>query len=206
MLPTMSDDLLFRRSPELMSRQDTALVVVDVQQKLIPLVPGHPRIIWNIRRLLDAAKMLGLPRGATEQYPQGLGPTVAELAERLATVPSKVAFSSLACREVFDRFEADGIEKFLIVGIETHVCIQQTVLDLLAAGARVYVAVDAVGARHRIDHETALWRMDSAGATLTTTEAAIFEWCQTAAAPEFKRISQLIQERAPEDATSSKPS
>jgi nicotinamidase-related amidase len=85
----------------------------------------------------------------------------------------------------------------LVSGIETHVCVQQTVFDLLAEGFRVYLAVDALGTRHASDHDTALRRMDSAGATLTTTEAALFEWCQVAGTPEFKQISQLVREAAP---------
>ena len=85
------------------------------------------------------------------------------------------------------------VAKWLVVGIETHVCVQQTVLDLLAAGFRVYIAVDAVGSRYATDHRTALGAWTEQ-ATLTTTEAALFEWCQTSEAPQFKRISQLIKQ------------
>lgn len=185
------------RSLELMSRDDTALLVVDVQGKLVTLIDGHERIVWNIRRLIDGAKILGLPVAGTEQYPQGLGPTVAELASRLGSIPAKLTFSCGGCPELFHDLKARGVHKLLIVGIETHVCVQQTVFDLLAEGFRVYLAVDALGTRHAIDHETALRRMDSAGATLTTTESALFEWCQAAGTPEFKQISQLVREAAP---------
>jgi nicotinamidase-related amidase len=92
--------------------------------------------------------------------------------------------------------EQRRVHKVLVCGIEAHVCVQQTVLDLLAGGYRVYVAVDAVGSRFEVDCRTALTRMDSAGATLTTTEAALFEWCQVAGTPEFKQISQLVREEA----------
>jgi nicotinamidase-related amidase len=85
----------------------------------------------------------------------------------------------------------------LVCGIETHVCILQTALDLAAAGFEPYVAVDAVGARQTVDHETALRRMESAGVILTTTETAMFEWCRTAEAPEFKTISALAKEKPP---------
>lgn len=85
----------------------------------------------------------------------------------------------------------------LVCGIEAHVCVQQTVLDLLADGWRVYIAADAVGSRFDVDYRIALERMDSAGATLTTTEAALFEWCEAAGTPEFKQISQLVRESAP---------
>lgn len=186
------------RSPELMSRDDTALLVVDVQVKLLRAIPNHARLVWNIRRLIDGAKLLGLPVAATEQYPQGLGATAAELAERLGAIPAKLTFSCRGCPGVEDAFQAAGRHKVLVVGVEAHVCVQQTVLDLLHAGFRVYVAVDAVRSRFPLDLETALRRMESAGATLTTTEAALFEWCEIAGTPEFKSISALVREAAPE--------
>jgi nicotinamidase-related amidase len=185
------------RSPEMMSRGDTALLVVDVQERLVPAVAGHERVVWNVRRLVDGARVLGIPVAATEQYPKGLGPTVAELAQRLAEIPSKLTFSCGGCPAIFEDLDRRGIHKVLVCGMEAHVCVQQTVLDLLAAGWRVYVAVDAVGSRFEIDYRTALGRMDSAGATLTTTEAALFEWCDMAGTPEFKQISQLAREEAP---------
>ncbi len=186
------------RSPELMNRDDTALVVVDVQEKLIPLVAGHERIAWNIRRLLDGAKILGVAAEATEQYPKGLGPTVAELAERIdRPIPEKLHFSCAACDELFSGLTQQGIHRALLCGIEAHVCVQQTALDLMAAGFRVYLAVDAIGSRHAQDQEIALRRMESSGATLTTTEAALFEWCEDSGTPEFKQISQLVREEGP---------
>jgi nicotinamidase-related amidase len=185
------------RSPELMSADDTGLLVVDVQEKLIGLVSGHERIVWNIRRLLDGAKVLGVSVAATEQYPQGLGKTVPELAQRLAKIPDKLSFSCGACSEIFQQWTERGISRVLVVGIEAHVCVQQTVLDLLASGRRVYVAIDAIGSRYEIDYQTAVRRMDSAGATLTTTEAAIFEWCRQSGTPQFKQISQLVRESPP---------
>jgi nicotinamidase-related amidase len=185
------------RSPELMSASDTGLLVVDVQTKLISHVPGHERIVWNIRRLLDAADVLGVAAAGTEQYPQGLGGAVPELAKRLGDMPDKLGFSCGDCPTIFDAWDARGIFRVLLTGIEAHVCIQQTALDLLASGRRVYVAVDAVGSRHDIDYQTALRRLDSAGATLTTTEAALFEWCERSGTPQFKQISQLVRESPP---------
>lgn len=185
------------RSPELMWPGDTALLVVDVQEKLVPAIAGHERVVWNVRRLIDGAGVLGLPGVATEQYPEGLGRTVPELAQRLGEIPSKLTFSCGGCPEIFHRLQDRGIHKLLVCGIEAHVCVQQTVLDLLAGGWQVYVAVDAVGSRRAIDYRTALGRMDSAGATLVTTEAALFEWCEAAGTPEFKQISRLVQEAGP---------
>jgi len=190
-------DISLTRSPELMNRDDSALLVVDMQAKLLPLIPGHAPLIWNARRLIDGAKILGVSIAATEQYPQGLGPTTTELTQRLGSIPAKLAFSCGECGQLFSDFRDRGIWKILVCGIETHVCVGQTVHDLLGEGFRVYVAADEVGARGQIDHEIALRRMDSAGATLTTTEAALFEWCGRAGSPEFKRISQLVRESPP---------
>ncbi len=187
------------RSPELMSRHDTAVLVVDVQERLIPLIPGYRRLVWNIRRLLDGAEKLGLPALATEQYPRGLGHTVAELAARLPTpIAEKSCFSCRECGELFAGLTERGIDKILVTGIEAHVCVQQTVHDLLAQGFRVYVAVDAVGSRFALDKEIALRRLENIGATLTTTEAALFEWCEFSGTPEFKAMSNLVKEAAPE--------
>jgi nicotinamidase-related amidase len=188
------------RSPELMSRGDSAVLVVDVQGKLVSLIPDYQRLVWNIRRLIDGAKILGVAVSGTEQYPQGLGPTIEVLASRLGKMPAKMTFSCGGCPQVFDGFRDAGIYKLLVVGIEAHVCIQQTVLDALADGFQVYLAVDAIGARHDVDYQTALRRMESSGAVLTTTEAALFEWCDVSGTAEFKQISALVRETEPTDA------
>jgi nicotinamidase-related amidase len=187
----------FTRSPDLMTPEDTVLLVVDVQEKLVPLIAGAPRILWNLRRLLDGAEATGVKALATEQYPQGLGPTVSELAGRLGSIPSKAAFSCCGCEPFMACLAESGASKVLVSGIEAHVCVQQTVLDLLANGYRVFVPVDAVGSRYKIDYETGLRRMESAGATLTTTESALFEWCQVSGTPTFKKISALVREQPP---------
>jgi len=182
-----------------MNRQDTALLVLDAQVKLLAVVPDHERIQWNIRRLLDAAAVLGVSTAATEQCPEKLGPTAAELQQRLSGARGKLSFSACACEELelFERWKSDGRFRVLVCGVETHVCVLQTTLDLAAAGFEPYVAVDAVGARHAVDHETALRRMESAGVILTTVETAMFEWCRVAGTPEFKKISALAKETPP---------
>jgi len=195
----MNDEKAYARSPELMTPEDTVLVVVDVQEKLMPLIAAGRPIIWNLRRLLDGAEATGLKVLATEQYPQGLGPTVHELASRLGEIPSKTTFSCLGCEPFAERLGQSGASKVMVAGIEAHVCVQQTVLDLLAGGYHVYLPVDAVGSRYRIDYETGLKRMESAGATLTTTESALFEWCQVSGTPTFKKISALVRENRPEE-------
>lgn len=193
----MNDDAVMMRSPELMNAIDTGLLVVDAQQKLLAVVPGAERIVWNIRRLLDAATALGVPRAATEQYPEKLGPITADLLKRLDPPTSKLTFSGAACGPSLGQWKADGRFRLLLCGIETHVCIAQTAFDLLADGWLVYLPVDAVGSRHAIDHETALRRMEAAGAVLTSTEAAMFEWCRIAGTAEFKQISALAKEVGP---------
>jgi nicotinamidase-related amidase len=193
----MNDENLVRRSPELMNANDTGLLVVDAQEKLLSVVPRRPEIVWNIRRLLDAADVLGVATAATEQYPDRLGATAPELKQRLGKIPNKLCFSACACNSIFEAWRADGLYRVLVTGIETHVCVMQSALDLVADGWMVYVAVDAVGARRDVDHETALRRMESAGVVLTSTEAAMFEWCRIAGTAEFKQISSLAKEAAP---------
>jgi len=190
-------NLPLERSLELMNVGDTGLLVVDMQEKLLKLIAGHERVTWNCRRLIDCAKLLGVPVAGTEQYPQGLGPTTSVLAERIGPMPAKKIFSSRECAEIFYRWRDLGIYKVLVCGIEAHVCVQQTVLDLLSEGFRTYVAVDAIGSRSTLDAEIAIRRLDASGATLTTTEAALFEWCETAANPQFKAISALVKEAGP---------
>lgn len=182
-----------------MNSSDTGLLVVDVQDRLLAVQPDGKRIVWNIRRLLDGAKVLGVRTAATEQYPEKLGPTSAILAERLDTpAVSKLAFSCADCETIFAPWRAAGIHRILVCGIETHVCVQQTVLDLMATGLQVQVAADAVSARHKRDHEIALRRMETSGAIITTTEAVLFEWCAIAGTPDFKRISELVKEISPD--------
>jgi nicotinamidase-related amidase len=182
-----------------MSADDSALLLVDVQERLVPHINDHARVVWNCRRLIDGARILDVPVRATEQYPKGLGRTVPELRERLAVdaVPEKLLFSCAECGPLFTELRDTGRHRILLCGIETHVCVQQTALDLMADGWRVYLAVDAIGSRFDIDRQTALRRMESAGAELTTTEAALFEWCEAAGTDAFKQISRLAREEAP---------
>jgi nicotinamidase-related amidase len=178
-----------------MSAGDTGLLVIDVQEKLVPRIFDADRLVRNIVFLLDAARLLDMPVQCTEQYPRGLGPTVPELAAKLADRPDKVAFSSCAVPAIVQNFHRQARPKVVLAGIETHVCVLHTALDLLALDFRVYIAVDAVGSRSRIDHDIALRRLEQAGAILTTSEMCVFEWIGGAGHPQFKAVSQLIQER-----------
>lgn len=181
--------------PTQMSSKDTGLLVIDVQEKLMVKIPRADEIVRNIAFLSDAAKILGMPAQATEQYPRGLGGTVAELLPRFPERPDKVGFSCCAIPKVVETFRTAARPKIVLTGIEAHVCVLHTALDLLALDFRVYVAVDAVGSRYDLDREVALQRLQRAGCILVTSEMAAFEWVGGADHPHFKAISGLIQER-----------
>jgi nicotinamidase-related amidase len=142
--------------------------------------------------------VLGVQAAITEQNPEKLGPTAPVLIEAHAgPVVAKMAFSGGACGEIFAAWRDAGVERVVVCGIETHVCVAQTAIDLMAAGYQTFVAADAVGSRSHVDHEIALRRLESSGAAITTVEAALFEWCERAGTPEFRQISALVKEAAP---------
>jgi nicotinamidase-related amidase len=178
-----------------MTAADTALLIVDVQEKLMVKIPGAAALVRDLGFLIDAARLLDMPVQATEQYPRGLGPTVADLARRLPPRPDKTAFSCCAVPSVIDAFRRAARPKVVLAGIEAHVCVLQTALDLLALGFRVFIAADAVASRHPIDREFALRRLEQAGAVLTTAEACVFEWIGGSSHSQFKALSALVQER-----------
>jgi len=167
------------------------LCVVDIQERLLPAIPTGPQVVAMAGRLAEAAALLGVRSLLTEQYPKGLGPTPPDLAAKLPPALTKMAFSCCGSDAFTAALTAD-IESVLICGLETHVCIQQTALDLLGRGLTVFIAVDAVGSRHTLDHEIALRRLESSGALLTTTEAALFEWCRSAEHPQFQAVRKLV--------------
>jgi nicotinamidase-related amidase len=181
--------------PTQMSAADTGLLIVDVQDKLMVKIPGAAALVRDIGFLIDATRLLEMPVQATEQYPKGLGPTVAELARRLPERPDKTAFSCCAVPSIVETFHRAARPKVVLAGIEAHVCVQQTALDLLALGFRVYLAADAVASRYVIDRKYALRRLEQAGAILTTAEACVFEWLGGSSHPRFKAVSALVQER-----------
>jgi nicotinamidase-related amidase len=181
--------------PQRMSATDTGILVIDVQQKLIAKIPGADDLVRNIAFLLDSARLLDIPAWGTEQYPQGLGPTIDELARRLPERLAKVRFSCGELPEVLDNLRRAARPKMLLAGIEAHVCVQQTALDLLTHGFQVFVAADATGSRYSVDKDFALRRLERAGAVVTTSESAAFEWLGGSNCPQFKPISRLVQER-----------
>jgi len=170
------------------------LAVIDVQERLLPTIPEADRLVARVARLAEAARLLGVRAAVTEQYPRGLGPTDGRLRALLPAPETKLAFSAAGCPCL--GVEA-GVTSVVVCGLETHVCIANTVLDLLARGTPVFLPVDAVAARHAIDHDTAIRRLEGAGAIPTTTEAILFEWCRTAEHPAFKAVQALVKEPRP---------
>jgi nicotinamidase-related amidase len=170
------------------------LCVVDIQERLLAAMPDGPRVVAMAGRLASAATLLDVRSVLTEQYPQGLGPTPPDLAAKLPAALTKMAFSCCGS-ESFTAALAADVESVVLCGLETHVCIAQTALDLLARGLTVFIAVDAVGSRQPLDHEIALRRLESSGAILTTTEAVLFEWCRSAEHPQFQAVRRLVLSR-----------
>jgi len=178
-----------------MFAEKTALLVIDVQDKLLVKIPAAQSLVRNISFLIDGARIVDVPVFATEQYPKGLGPTNAILAEKLPERPEKTAFSSCAVPSVVAGFRRQNRSQILVSGMETHVCVLHTTFDLLAEGFQVFLPVDALAGRYTLDHDIALRRLEKAGAILTTCETALFEWVGGASHPKFKQISALVQER-----------
>jgi len=181
------------RSNQLLSKTASRLVVVDVQQKLLDQIPVAATLVENCRRLICGARLLDVPIAATEQYPAGLGPTVEVLAGLLDEIPEKLRFSCAECLGWEAPGESDlERDQVVICGIEAHVCVLQTALDLAARGFRVFVVVDAVASRHKLDWKTALGRLADSGIVVLTTESVLFEWCEVAGTDEFRQISRLV--------------
>jgi nicotinamidase-related amidase len=175
---------------------NSALLVVDVQDRLLAVMPDASGLVRDIGFMLDVANLLNVPVMATEQYPQGLGPTNAELARRLPPDrPAKVAFSCCEAPGLATWLRKLKRNNVIVVGMETHVCVLHTTLDLLAEGLQVFIPVDAVQARFRINHDTALRRLEREGAVPTTAEGVAFEWLGGSDHPQFKAVSQLVQGR-----------
>jgi nicotinamidase-related amidase len=177
----------------LLERERAALVVVDVQEAFRPYA-SFAQVAAGCAKLLQGARILDVPRIVSEQYPRGLGHTAPEVGLRDEPVIEKSVFSA-ARAEGFEAagIERDGREQAIVCGIETHVCVSQTVHDLLARGVEVHVPADAVGSRHRLDYERGLERLERAGAIVTTVESVLFELLQRAGTPEFKAVQGLIK-------------
>jgi nicotinamidase-related amidase len=178
-----------------LTRDRTALLVVDVQERLLPSIADAGRALGNVVRLVQGAGVLKVPVHVTEQYRKGLGQTVPEIAGAIPDFDpiEKLAFSACGAAGLVDRLMAGAPRAVLLCGIETHVCVTQTCLDLREEGFEVFVATDAVSSRTRENHEVGLDRMREAGATIVSTEMALFELLGAAGTEEFKQILPLVK-------------
>jgi nicotinamidase-related amidase len=174
----------------------TTLIVVDVQEAFRKAIPDFERIAKATATLIEGAEAIGIPVVITEQYPKGLGETVPEVAEHLPDGVQPLEKVVFAASEA-EGFDLEGRDQALICGIETHVCVNQTALDLLASGVDVQVAEDAVGSRTDENKRVGLRKMEGAGATLTSVETALFELLGRAGTDEFKQVQRLILDYAP---------
>lgn len=183
------------RSPKL-DRERTALVIIDVQEAFRPVVPNFSQVARAGAALVQAANEVGIPIVVTEQYPQGLGPTVAEIADHLPDDVTPLAKTAFSAAEA-DGFDLAGRTQAIVCGIETHVCVNQSVLDLLEQEIDVHLVVDGVGSRADLDRELGIGKAGRAGAWLTSVETAIFELVRRAGSDEFKRLQKLVMEYTP---------
>ena len=173
---------------------DTGLILIDVQEKLARVIHERDAVIANMVKLVRGLQVLSVPILWAEQNPDGLGPTVPELAELLPGEPiPKVSFSCCGEPRLVEAFEALGRTDVLLAGIEAHVCVYQTARDLIDRGARVHVVADAVGSRTPENRDLALQAMRDAGARLTGTEMALFELLQVADGPAFREILRIVK-------------
>lgn len=178
----------------------TLLLLIDVQEKLLPLIDRHESVVNATRKLLAGLAPFGVPVLVTEQYSKGLGTTVAAVRQVLpasASFVEKPTFSACgtaSVREAIDRLDPT---KIIVVGIEAHVCVLQTALDLRVIDYDVFVCADAVGSRGRVDYDVALDRMRQEGVMVTTVESALFEICERCDTTEFKQMIDVIKSYPP---------
>lgn len=175
--------------------EDTAAVFIDFQEKLVPVISDNAEIVRKSAILAQGLTELGVPYGVSQQYTKGLGETVSEVARVMESFQymEKSTFSCFESEEIAAWIKAQGKKTILICGVEAHICVLQTVIDLLAADYRVFVVADCVGSRNPFDKEIGLERMKAEGAVLTTCEAVLFELTGGAKSPHFKTISKLVK-------------
>jgi nicotinamidase-related amidase len=180
-----------------LDRERTALVVIDVQERLMPTISGREDVERNIVRLIRGCAVLGIPSLVTEQYVKGLGPTVESVRRALEETSSftpleKISFSAARCAPFAEQLAASGRTQVLLCGVEAHVCVYQTALDLQTQ-FDIHLVTDAVSSRSVANKELAVRRLEREGILLTSTEMALFELCGQAGNEEFRAISRLIK-------------
>lgn len=161
----------------------------------MPVIHEGGRVLEQACKLVQVARLLKLPILVTEQYPKGIGPTCSDIKQALGDAPviEKLSFSGCGVEPFWTAWKSFQRPNAIVCGVETHVCVQQTVLDLIEHGQSVFVLADAVGSRRTQDYEHALRRMHDAGAIVTTTESVIFELLERAGTPEFKEVLKLVK-------------
>ncbi|MGB2933005.1 MAG: hydrolase [Methyloceanibacter sp.] len=183
----------------LLDRDKSQLLIVDVQEKLLPAVSDPERVVERCVRLVRAARRLEIPITFSEQYPSGIGPTVAPLREALdyaGAVLEKVEFSCMKngpLRERLHELRRKGRPQVVIGGIEAHVCVAQTAIDLEEQGFESFVVADAVSSRAKASRRLALARLLKAGADIVDSEMVLFEWMGKSGTPEFKELHALVK-------------
>jgi nicotinamidase-related amidase len=183
-----------KRHEKLLKSDKTALLVIDIQERILKVIRKNKLLIKDVLKLIQGIKVLGIPIYYTEQYPKGLGETAKEIREELVGEPiQKLSFSCSGAGNLFEQLKEKNISQVIVCGIETHVCVQQTVLDLLANGFEVTVPANAVSSRTKIDYKTALQRMEKHGAEVSTVEAILFELLNICTTQEFKDIARIIK-------------
>lgn len=178
--------------PMLLTAESSTLLLVDLQERLMPVIHDGPSVVANTRRLAEGAGLLDVPVCATEQNPAGLGPTVPEVAAFPQLVMAKTAFGAVA-EAAFATLLPPGTEEVVVAGCEAHVCVLQTVLGLLAKRHRVLLVADAVGSRDPRNRDLAIDRMQRHGAEVVSTEMVLFEWLRDSHHPRFREVHQLIR-------------
>lgn len=181
-----------------LTTKNSALFLCDMQEKFRKTISYYPQILAVSARMLKASQILDIPVVVTEQYPKGLGPTVSELEVSKCPVFPKMKFSMLIPEVEEHLKQFPNVNSIMLCGIESHVCVQSTVLDLKARGFDVNVIVDAVSSRSMVDRMFALQRMKEAGAHLTTSESAILGLCEGSDHPNFREIQKIIWDAAPD--------
>jgi len=183
------------RFDKLLTIDKSALLIIDIQERILPVIHQHEMVVESTIKLIKGFRVLGLPIFHTEQYPKGLGPTVNAIKDELENDEAiqKLTFSCSGAVELFDELANQSISQVVVCGIESHVCVQQTVFDLIANDFQVNVAADAVSSRKIKDYEIALSRMANNGAEVTTSEAILFELLNVCGTDEFKQISQIVK-------------
>jgi nicotinamidase-related amidase len=178
----------------MLKKENTVLIFIDVQGRLAEIVDGAETLFKSLRRLLEGMKILEIPVIVTEQTPDNLGKTRAEFRPLLANLPvAKSTFSCCGERVFLEVLEKTNRRQVVLCGIETHICVYQTAMDLLAAGYEVHVVSDGVSSRDPANKTLALRRMENEGAKITSTEMLLFELLGDAKAPQFKSILQIVK-------------